>query len=623
MGKPVHAGPDAPARESDGSEWEEIGFHRPLGGFWFNYILILGSALFAVVFMLWILPNYVLPFPEAIGFQTLMSNLFSVYFTLADVGVGRAITRFVAEDNVKDPRKSLQYLQFFIWYQMISGLGQVTVIALWALYFVPATELAYAVWFILIYSTIQFPGMLGVFTGALEGYQRFDKANLVKFLQAVVFENTTRVACILLGRYWGAQVPAIGDLVGATIGSIVGAYLDDFVAAIFGAYLIRPVLKKIDPRWGIKDAFRVTFDRALVKRCLWFGIRAQMPSVLYQATNFILVFLLLNYMPNYSTVWGLYSLALTVANVASSLRFQLVSTFSEAYNNDKHALTQNHITRAYRWWGIIEGFIGTAILAGAPLLGVIAGENYVAAVPMIQVLVLTHVPHMTIVITDDINYGCNKPHYNIIFLACEQGTRLVLTYFFLAFTHWSWVGVAVAQGLGYGVKFLVSYLVISARIVKMRINVWQSIVAPLTAALVMYGIIWAILEYAYPPFAGAIGTIPAAMILVLGAIILVPMLVFFPVFTFMGGWDDASLAIFDKAVELSGPSRPLVQFIARVCHAVARVSPLHGRFPIDTTAADREARELMALRAAQLRENAREVARAGTGEKAGNTEPGR
>ncbi len=595
-------GREIPAEKTDqpASEWQEIGFHRPLGGFWFNYLLLLGSAVFAVVFMLWILPNYILPFPEAIGFQTLMGNLFSVYFTLADVGVGRAITRFVAEDNVKDPKKSIQYLQFFIWYQMFSGLGQVTFIAVWALYFVPASELSYAVWFIIIYSTIQFPGMLGVFTGALEGFQRFDKANLVKFLQTVVFENSTRVACILIGRYLGAQNPAIGELMGATMGSIVGAYLDDFVAAIFGAYLIRPVLKEIDPSWGIREAFRIDFDRQLVKRCLWFGIRAQMPSVIYQGTNFILVFLLLSYLPNYSTIWGLYSLALQVANLASSLRFQLVSTFSESYNNEKPALTENYITRAYRWWGIIEGFIGTAIFAAAPLLGIIAGENYVGAVPMIQVLVLTHLPHMTIVITDDINYGCNKPHYNIFFLICEQTTRLVFTYLLLVYTPLGWVGVAVAQGLGYIVKFIASYTVISWRIVRIRINIWQSIVAPLTAALSMYGVIQLLILFALPAMISALGAVVGAMILVLSALFFLPLLVFFPVHAFMGGWDDDSLRIFEKAVHLSGPSKPIVTFIYKSVTKIAKFSPFHGRFPIPQAEADRDIAELMHIRREKL-----------------------
>ncbi|MHA1732396.1 MAG: lipopolysaccharide biosynthesis protein [Promethearchaeota archaeon] len=582
------------------TEWREVGFHRPLGGFWFNYTLILGSAVFAVVFMLWVMPNYILPFPEAIGFQTLIANLFSVYFTLADVGVGRAITRFVAEDNVKSPRKSIQYLQFFVWYQMLSGLGQVTVIAFWALYVLPASGLAYAAWFVIVYSTIQFPGMLGVFTGALEGFQRFDKANLVKFVQTVVFENTTRVACILLGRYFGRMNPAVGELVGATIGSIVGAYIDDFVAAIFGAHLIRPVLKEIDPSWGVRDVFRIDFDWALVKRCLWFGIRAQLPSVVYQGTNFLLVFLLFTYLPNYSTVWGLYSLALTVGNLASSLRFQLVSTLSEAYNNEKHALTQNYITRAYRWWGIIEGLIGTVIFAGAPLLGIVAGENYAGMVPMIQVLVVTHIPHMTIVITDDINYGCNKPHYNIAFLACEQATRLTLTFLFLTGTNLGWVGVAVAQGVAFVVKFVVSYAVINSRIVKMRINPWQSVVAPVVAALSMYGVIQLVLWLGFPPLASLLGATVAAMLLIIAALLFLPLLVFFPVYALMGGWDDASLAIFEKAVRLSGPSRPIVSFVLRVTRKIARVTPLHNRFAIPQEAADREIAELMLQREREL-----------------------
>ena len=98
------------------------------------------------------------------------------------------------------------------------------------------------------------------------------------FLQGIVLENTTKIACILLGRYIGGQNPAVGELMGATIGSVVGAYVDDFLAAAIGALWVRPYLKEIDPEWGIRDMFRVEFDQDLAKECLWFGIRAILPD---------------------------------------------------------------------------------------------------------------------------------------------------------------------------------------------------------------------------------------------------------------------------------------------------------------------------------------------------------
>ena len=108
------------------AEWQKIGFHRPLGGLLYNVVVIFIAAGFGIVLTVWVIPNLILPFPEALGYTTITTNLFSVYFTLMDLGIANAIQRFVAEENIKNPKKAIQYMQFFIWYEMIGGGAEVT-----------------------------------------------------------------------------------------------------------------------------------------------------------------------------------------------------------------------------------------------------------------------------------------------------------------------------------------------------------------------------------------------------------------------------------------------------------------------------------------------------------------
>jgi len=52
--------------------WDRPSFSRVLGGFWYNYVLAIGLLAYAIIFMALLFPNYILPFPEAMGFKNLV-----------------------------------------------------------------------------------------------------------------------------------------------------------------------------------------------------------------------------------------------------------------------------------------------------------------------------------------------------------------------------------------------------------------------------------------------------------------------------------------------------------------------------------------------------------------------
>jgi hypothetical protein len=71
-----------------------------------------------------------------------------------------------------------------------------------------------------------------------------------------------------------------------------------------------------------------------------------------------------------------------------------------------------------------------------------------------------------------------------------------------------------------------------------------------------------------------------------------------------GGWDDRNLAETEKAIALTRFVRPLAALMHRATVLGCRLSPLHGRFPIDlAVAAAVEADEL----ARERRETARRL----------------
>ena len=114
--------------------WKKVGFHRPLASFWWNYSLILVLALPGLLIVGVVIPQFIMPFPTALGFSSLTTQYFGLFFTLMDMCTAPAVQRFVAEYSVKDPRRAVKYIQFFIWFQMFTGLIQVTGVAIYCIW---------------------------------------------------------------------------------------------------------------------------------------------------------------------------------------------------------------------------------------------------------------------------------------------------------------------------------------------------------------------------------------------------------------------------------------------------------------------------------------------------------
>jgi hypothetical protein len=77
-------------------------------------------------------------------------------------------------------------------------------------------------------------------------------------------------------------------------------------------------------------------------------------------------------------------------------------------------------------------------------------------------------------------------------------------------------------------------------------------------------------------------------------------IVYFGLTGLFGGWDDRTLAEFEKAARMSGPSKFMVWPIFLTTRKFAKISPLHGKYSMPFEEALQEARELLALKHASL-----------------------
>ena len=135
------ANPAANALASRGDpRWEVVGFHRPLSGFFYNYLLsLLVMIPFNFVFTFYIERNYVNPFLEARGAWGAVTQFMGFFFALLDLGTGQAMVKYFAEYRVRDPGRAITYAQFYIWFHALGGVLAVTILGIMAAIFMPET----------------------------------------------------------------------------------------------------------------------------------------------------------------------------------------------------------------------------------------------------------------------------------------------------------------------------------------------------------------------------------------------------------------------------------------------------------------------------------------------------
>lgn len=550
--------------------WSRVGFARPLAGFLTLTSLLL--LLFVPYYWLTnlLIPNRVQPFPQAKGIWDFSWEALQVAWFLFDAGTFTAFVKYFAEYRRKDPARALRSAQFFVWWQVLSGLVFVTLACLAALLILPHTRYSYSAHFVVLIALIQYPGIFGLLTVFFQAYQRFDLNVGLDLLADWLLRFALQIPCVLLLRAWGRAHPQYGEAFGAALGIGVGFYLSMIVTFVIGVPLYR--------RQGLRllPLFLVHFDRGTAKQLLSYGLRVVSGQVFYRAAKTIERIVISLLLINYTEWLGLesqihYNL-MFLFPIAYRFFETAMAALSESHGNGKHTLTQYYLARFLQMGGLYAA-VGASLLwaLGPSFVRQAMDPQWARAAEYLTLAALVGVFFAPAWLSDMLQKGAGRPGLFALMLGGEQALRIGL--FWLLIPKLQFTGFYVALLATIALKVAVGWTINQRSIVRLRFFAWQMAVAPLLTGAANYAL-WRLLAAALPPL-GATGF----TLFFFGAALLSFPLCFFAL-GLCGGFDRYLAEELAQAWRMTGALRPVARLLYAAAHAGWRLSPLHDRFPI-------------------------------------------
>ncbi|MCK5797061.1 MAG: hypothetical protein KAI47_07760, partial [Deltaproteobacteria bacterium] len=551
---PAQREADLDAMPAKDTAWRTIGFSRPLAGF-----LTLAAALFVLfVPFYWLtnvlVPNKVQPFPQARGMWDFAWEALQMAWFLFDAGTFVAFVKYFAEYRVKDPKEALRSAQFFVWWQILTGLVQVSLACLAAVVILPNTRYGYTSSFVILVALGQYPGFFGVVTFFFQAYQRFDYNIALDLLSDWILRFVLLIPFVLLFRQWGVAHPAYGEAFGAAVGIGVGYYVSSLVSFGLGIVLYRRLGLSLMP------LFLAHFDGATAKRMLSYGLRVVAGKFLYRAAQAIDTAMISVLLLNYTEWLGLkgqisYNL-MFLFPVAYRFFETSMASLSESYGNDKKTLTQYYLARYFQVGSLYAAIGLSLLLALGPLFVRNAMDpQWARAADYLVLAAAIGAFFAPAWLSDMLQKGAGRPGLFAIVLGLEQVARIGL--FWILIPSLQFTGFYLAILLTIILKVFGSWIVNHLLILRLRIYLWQMFIAPLLTGLATYGIFRGVAAWIAPT--GALVT----TVLFLGAALFAFPLCFF-FFGLFGGTDRAFADEFDQASEMTGLLRPLTRFFYHV-----------------------------------------------------------
>ena len=556
--------------EEESTEWENVGFHRPLGGF--LVALSIGLVLFIplIVYQNLILPSYILPSAQALGIWGRVTQFFNLAWTFFDMGTSIAFIKYLSEHRVHDPKKGIQYGQVFVWWQALSGAVQVALVIGLASTLAPRSAYALYAWSVIIHSFIQIPGFYQVMRHALTGFQRLDYSRLLDIGLNMVFPMLVQPVFVTLMFAWGRTHPIFGGAMGGLLGMGLAAYAAELLTFLLGMWLYRRV------GYNSRILFLAHFDWDVVKTSFKFGVFEMLGSAAWSFGQAMEIAITQGRLINYAEIWGNWGLAqnfIFAFNVTQTLNDGVMPAISEAISNGKRVLSQYYSVMAYKYNGMTSAFIGAVLLAVAPrfILGS-TGVEFARAALYVVPLTIWGAVQFPSWVGDNVQLGANKPWLKSILVFSEQMIRVTLAFILLA--RYQVTGLIIAYFVGLFSKGIAAYIINHKVCFPQRFYIWQSLIAPLLAGAAHYGIIWWISGLIWKG-----DQISSVLIFLIGILPSFPLYMF--LYGLFGGWDEATLAELNESVALTGSVKWLTRWgMYEPTRLGARISPLNNRFPI-------------------------------------------
>lgn len=549
--------------------WEEVGFHRPLGGFLLAFMTGLVFFIPLIIYQSLILPVYILPSAQALGIWGRVTQFFNLLWTLFDMGTALAFVKFFSQYRVTDPRQAVKFAQVYVWWQALSGAIQVSLIVLIGSFYLPETAYALYSWSVIIHCFIQIPGFYTVMRSALRGWQRSDYGTALELGASLLFPMITQPILVLAMAAWGRSNPIFGQSMGGLLGMGLAAYATEALTFVVGLWLYKRL------GYNAQVLFLAHFDIKTIWTAFRFGFFEMLGSAAWAAGQAIEIFITQTRLINYTEIWGNWVLAQNFVfafNVTATLYDNLMPSISESVSNAYLKLSQYYSVMAYKWGGLINGFIAAVLLAVTDrfILGATGPEFTRAAAYAIPLILWGAIQYPSWV-GDNVQAGSNRPYLKTALVAFEQIIRVVLA--FILLERFQIYALIIAYFAGLLAKDITAYFVNHKICFPQRFYFWQSLGAPLLAGVVHYwilrwltGIIWQGDE------------ITSILIFLIGILFSFPLYAF--LYGLVGGWDDGTLDELQQAASLSGLMKGMAWIFWYCSSLGARISPLHNRFPI-------------------------------------------
>src|SRR5271157_3302360 len=589
--------------------WEAIGFHKPLAGFWYNLTFSLITLVAGLIFSGALL-NIFYPYPESNGYRGVTSGIFSLFLTVLSLGTSMTMDRFIADSRIRNPRKMIQYVQYYIWYNAFTSLCSCTVISMYALFFVPFGDLSYGVWLMVIIAANQYPGFLGAFSGVLGSLQYYHKTAILSFVTGQIFNRITELSFVLIGRWYGSIHPELGEILGIAIGADLSVVVNSFIGMWLSAYYFTKTMKNEGVR--VRDCFRIDFDRHLVWETFFFGIKTGIPNLIGVVTGLIMLWENIIFVPQYTTLNVLAGLA---GGISGFVNWGGVSAptpaLAESYLNGKKKLTEYYVSATIRYITLFHMLFLPMTLSLLFILDKFLLffnlTNYLLAVPFFIPSLVNQFQQPYTSFADSIQLGCNRPNFLMGIRFTEESLKVFFTTLWLII-----LALPVVYGynaliwiLTCGVqpailfKTFVAYIRIHKTIVKVVIPKWQVFVAPTIACGIMLVLLISLFTFVINPLIDIIGFVGALAVAV-ACLLFIVMFSYMPLTALLGGWDSVSLNEFKQAARMSGPSMFFVWPMYKATEFACKKSRLFNKFPIHSEDAMREARELLELKKSHM-----------------------
>ena len=563
--------------------WEQVGFHRPLSGFLVAFAT--GVVLFIplIIYQNLILPSFILPSAQALGIWGRVTQFFNLAWFFFDMGTSLAFTKYLSQYRVDDPKRGIQFGQVFVWWQLLSGAVQVSLVVALATTIAPRSAYALYAWSVVIHAFIQIPGFYRVFLYGFGGFQRNDYARYLDMALNALLPMIVQPIFVIMAYAWGKAHPTFGGAMGGLLGMGIAAYAAELLTFVLGLGLYQRI------GLNARVLFLAHFDWEPVAKSFRFGVFEMLGSAAWSVGQAAEVWITQARMINYAEIWGNWVLAQNFVfafSAVSTLSDGAMASISEAISHGRKILSQYYAVMVYKWGGLISAFLAAVLLAVGPrfILGA-SGPDFVRAANYAVPLLIWGAIQYPSWVGDNVQLGSNKPYLKSALVAGEQIIRIVLAWILLQ--RFQVAALVIAYFVGLLTKDFVAYFVNHRLCFPQRFFFWQSIAAPLLSAGAHFLIMDRLSAFIWQG-----DQISSIVIFFIGVLPSLPVFMF--LYGLAGGWDDATLAEFREAAAMTGPVHGMVDWLmVRPTALGARLSPLTNCFPISIRAsAMEEARSL-------------------------------